>query len=80
MHRVAIVIAVAGLFVMAFVGAAAGVPTEETAIRSLTGAIVLYVVARICGQLLVRLLADVLVSDQADDAQPEEALSERPSE
>jgi hypothetical protein len=71
---------VTGLFVMAFAGASAGVPTEETAIRSLTGAIVLYVVARICGLLLARLLADVLVPQEPDDAQPEEALSERPSE
>lgn len=65
MNRIAVIAAVMGLFAMAIVGIVQGVPEEDVAVRALMGAILLYVVIRVAGQVVAKILAHALVREAA---------------
>jgi hypothetical protein len=64
-NRIAVIAAVMGLFVMAIVGIVQGVPEEDVAVRALMGAILLYVIIRVAGQIMAKVLAHALVQEAA---------------
>ena len=65
MKRVAVSIAVAGFFVLAFVGWASGLPPEQCALKASLGAVVMFVLARIAGAVIVDLMVAAIVQNAA---------------
>ena len=61
MKRVAVSIAVAGFFVLAFIGWASGLPPEQCALKASLGAVALFVLARIAGAVIVDLMVATIV-------------------
>ncbi len=57
----AIRLAVLIFFVMAGVGWLAGCSSSACAVRAVGGAMVMYVVVRICGRIVVKILIDAMV-------------------
>lgn len=53
--------AVIGFFVVAFVGTISGVEPHVCSLRALAGAAAMYVLTRICGGVLIRVLADAAI-------------------
>lgn len=87
MNRIAVLIAVLGLFVLATISTVCGVPAPDAAVRALMGAIILYVVARVSGQIIARVLAHAMLQrspvtgEWPDDAPPPEVtVTEEPTE
>ena len=66
MRRMSVPVAVAGFFVLAFVGWASGVPPFTCAIRALIGAAVLYVLATIAGRVIVNIVVDSIIRDSPE--------------
>ncbi len=66
MRRVAVAIAVGGLFVLAGVGCLADVPVETCALRAGVGAVVLYVLARAAGDVLLKVCVDAMVRSRQE--------------
>ncbi len=60
LKRIAILIAITGFFVLAGVGCASGVPPFVCAMRSLVGAVILFVSARIAGGIVQGWVLDPL--------------------
>jgi hypothetical protein len=61
-NRTAVQVAVAGLIVLALVGALTGVPPLVCSMRALAGALVLYVLVRLVGHVTVSLVAQALTA------------------
>ncbi len=84
MNRIAVLIAVLGLFVLATVSTVCGVPAPDAAVRAMMGAIILYVVARISGQVVARVLAHAMFQQGPPEWQTEGApnvtVTEEPTE
>ena len=65
-RRMSVPIAVAGFFVLAFVGWASGVPPFTCAIRALIGAAVLYVLVTVAGRLIVNIVVESIIRDSRE--------------
>ncbi|MCE5186607.1 MAG: hypothetical protein LLF76_10830 [Planctomycetaceae bacterium] len=63
-NRIAIRMAVLLFFIMAVVGWACGLEPASCASRAIAGAAAIYVVIRIAGQMVVRILIGSLVDEQ----------------
>jgi hypothetical protein len=66
------ILAAMGFFVVAVVGMASGVPPHVCSMRALGGALAMYVVGRLAGGVVVRLVADAAVRGMAADARKEQ--------
>jgi len=75
MRQLATMCAVLGFFALAFVGWFSGVPVFICAVRALSGAAVLYVVAGLAGTVAVRIIADAAVRAQVDHAHNDKSES-----
>jgi hypothetical protein len=84
-NRIAVLIAVLGLFVLATVSTISGVPAPDAAVRALMGAIILYVVARVSGQIVARVIAHAMLvrspaGEWPDEEGPDVTVTEEPTE
>jgi len=75
MRRIAMRVALLGLFALAFVGWACGLTPFACTVRALVGAGVLYVLARLAGRVIVAALADAAARTAAEGQETQEAES-----
>ncbi|MFP3936923.1 MAG: hypothetical protein ACLFVW_01185 [Phycisphaerae bacterium] len=61
MRQASVIMAVIGFFVVALVGTISGVEPHVCSLRALAGAAVMYILARVCGGLVVRVVADAAI-------------------
>ena len=66
-RRISLSIAVAAFFIMAIVGCLSGVEPFTCALRALAGAVVLYVLAKMAGRIVLRMMADAIMSGSSRD-------------
>lgn len=67
MRRISLSIAVAAFFIMAIVGWLSGVEPFTCGLRALVGAVVLYVLAKMGGRIVLRMMADAIMSGSSRD-------------
>jgi hypothetical protein len=75
MRRIAMRVALIGLFGLAFVGWACGLTPLACATRALVGAVVLYVLARLAARVVVAALAEAAARSPRQGAEGEGAES-----
>ncbi len=75
MRRYAVMVAVAGFFLLAAVGWLCDVPLHVCGLRALAGAVALYVMASFVGKVLLRVVVDAIVRN----GQTEESTRENAS-
>ncbi len=63
MKRIAVTLSVMVFFAIAIVGWACGLSPYACSVKAVVGAIMIYVVARLAGRFVVRIVADVMVGD-----------------
>ena len=66
MRRFALTLAILGFFVLAGVGLASDVPTFDSALRGLGGAMVIYFVVAAAGKLALKIMVDAVIDSLSD--------------
>ncbi len=72
MKRAALRIAVAGLLVLALIGAASGLEPDVCSKRALAGAAMIYVLVRVGGRVVIALIAAAVAEDIARPSGPKD--------
>ena len=67
MKRLAIAAAMVGFFSMAFAGWISDVPVFVCGLRATAGAVAMYILIRLAGTLVIRIIASIAVKVNADE-------------